>query len=454
MRKYCAFALFCIFTNVWFCHAQDGAVKPISIGDRVPMVELRGVLNDSATHQLADLYESRDLLIIDFWATWCTPCIKAFPKLGEIKTHFGNRVEVVAATYEQRDKIENFFERNPDKLAFGVKFIVGDTLLAALFPHRVIPHVVWIDGDGDVLATTDTEELTLENIELVLEGGADRLITKVDVFDFDITANMPVGDDNFLFRSVLTNYKPGVNGIGRTEPVMGITELDNHDDRKIKREIHLNTPIEFLYMYAAYGGRFLKMNKHMVELEIKDSVRVVHPMSYDVSNSDQYRSLSHWRQENSYCYELIVPQLTPAPEFYQYMMEDLNRYFNVYGSIEKRWRDCYVITNRNKESKHLFSSYSKTEAVVEPETKFTKAPVITRINHITMDKFVRLLNQNNLGLPIFNETVNKVPLDLEIGMPITRESLDMDRLRTKLLPQGFDIIRTKRLIDLLVIRDK
>jgi|GEM_PF-2408315 Thiol-disulfide isomerase and thioredoxins len=454
MKKYCIYTVLLMLAMAGQGYAQRQTEKPVSTGEQVPPVEIKGFLSDSSAYQVADLYNGKDLLLIDFWATWCSPCIKAFSKLAAIKRQFGERVEVVAATYESREKIERFFARNQDKFVPDVRFLVEDTLLSALFPHRVIPHVVWVNGKGELLATTDADEVTPENINAVINGSTDQLITKADAFDFDITDNLPVGDDNFLFRSVLTKYRPGVNGVGRTEPFTGIAALENDDERLVKRAVHLNTPISFLYMYAAYGGRFLKNNKHMIVLEISDSLHVVHPVSYKVSNSDAYRSLTHWRTENAYCYELNVAEPIPAPLFYQYMMEDLNRYFSVYGTVEKRWRDCYVIVNKDDYSKTLRSKGGQMDIIVDPKTKFSRVRVFERIQNMTMNRFVRFLNYENLGIPILNETVNTEPLDLEIGVPLTREALDMEKLRRKLLSQGFDIIKTKRLIDVLVIRDK
>lgn len=454
MKRNSIITLIYLVVNVGIGYAQQHDTKEVWIGEGVPAVEIGGFLDDSTIYKLSDFYVGKDLLLIDFWATWCSPCIDAFAKLGDIKQEYGNRIEVIAATYEERKKIERFFQRNPDKLEPDVRFLIGDTLLSELFPHRIIPHVVWIDGEGSVLAITDAGEVTRENIDAVINGDVSSLIMKQDVFDFDVSAHLPVGDDNFLFRSVLTKHRPGVNGIGRQEPFTGIVELEDDDDRPVKRFLQLNAPISHLYMYAAYGTRFLKMNTHMIKLEIQDSLRVVHPLDYEVSNSEQYRSLTHWRRENSYCYELIVPDAIPARLFYQYMMEDLNRYFPVYGTLEKRWEDCYVIVNKDAASKSLGSRGGKMEFIVDSKEMGNTGQVIDRIQNITMSRFVRYLNFENLGIPVVNETVNIAPVDLEIGMPLTRDALDMEKLGLKLSSQGFDVIKTKRFIDILVIRDK
>lgn len=430
--------------------AQQPA-KAVSIGGYISTHGVTGFLGDSVVYPLSDFYRGKDLLLVDFWATWCSPCVSAMPKLSALKKQFGDRIGVIAATYEPPKRIAQFFEGNPDLRYGDIRFLVGDTLLSTLFPHKILPHVAWIDGEGKLLATTNSDEVTAENIEAVLQGTTPPLLIKRDVVDFDISANLASGDEDFLFRSILTRYRPGINATGRTEPFTGIVELENDDMRSVSREIHMNTPIVFLYMYAAYGGRFLKMNKYMVALEIADSLGVVHPMSYELSNGGAYRGLDHWRVDNAYCYELAVAEPIPAPQFYRYMMEDLNRYFRVYGALEKRWVDCYVIVNQSEQSKLLHSKGGELEIVA---STMGRPRVIERIKNMSMEKFVRFLNYENLGLPILNETENREPLDLEIGMPLQGDDLDMGKLREKLSAAGFGIVKTKRLLDVLVIRDK
>ncbi len=37
----------------------------------------------------------KDLIIVNFWATWCTPCIKEIPELLELKEKFSNKLDIL-----------------------------------------------------------------------------------------------------------------------------------------------------------------------------------------------------------------------------------------------------------------------------------------------------------------------------------------------------------------------
>jgi thiol-disulfide isomerase/thioredoxin len=68
-------------------------------------VELWGI------EQLQDYMESGDndskLKVINFWATWCAPCIKELPYYEEVNTNYQNGVEVLLVSLDFADDLDN-----------------------------------------------------------------------------------------------------------------------------------------------------------------------------------------------------------------------------------------------------------------------------------------------------------------------------------------------------------
>ncbi len=61
----------------------------------LPRIDLRGL------HALIEgCAQQEQVLIIDFWATWCRPCVALFPKLHQALKPLGNRVRVVSVTLD------------------------------------------------------------------------------------------------------------------------------------------------------------------------------------------------------------------------------------------------------------------------------------------------------------------------------------------------------------------
>ena len=52
-------------------------------------------------------------LVVNYWATWCAPCIKEFPYFEEVKQELGDTVNFIMISDESLDKIINFSETKP-----------------------------------------------------------------------------------------------------------------------------------------------------------------------------------------------------------------------------------------------------------------------------------------------------------------------------------------------------
>jgi len=111
-----------------------------------------------------------ELLIIDFWATFCIPCIKGMPEQERLAGLFAQEMNIVSVTAEGGKLVSAFYtsDRNPIGKAFTS--IVEDKELNALFLHNKIPHLVWIDKDGIVRNVTEGDALTEQNIKATLSA--------------------------------------------------------------------------------------------------------------------------------------------------------------------------------------------------------------------------------------------------------------------------------------------
>lgn len=58
---------------------------------------------------------------IDFWASWCVPCAKAFPFMNDLHQRYGERgLQIIAVNLdEEADEALAFLERHPANFAIG-----------------------------------------------------------------------------------------------------------------------------------------------------------------------------------------------------------------------------------------------------------------------------------------------------------------------------------------------
>lgn len=108
------------------------------------------------------------VVLVNFWATWCPPCVAEMPSLQELHADYGDQVKFVMIANDEREKVKVFLE---DK---GYDFTVYFETTAA--PKQLastsIPTTFIIDKKGKIVIrktgaanwnSTSTREL-LENL--------------------------------------------------------------------------------------------------------------------------------------------------------------------------------------------------------------------------------------------------------------------------------------------------
>ena len=109
-------------------------------------------------------------VILDFWASWCAPCIKiAIPKLKEIRQKYSHdKLEIVSVTLdEDYDQYQNALKRLKTNFidVFDGKQIVKDYAVAA------IPQIILIHPNGTILYNREEEnDADLTKLEGILKN--------------------------------------------------------------------------------------------------------------------------------------------------------------------------------------------------------------------------------------------------------------------------------------------
>jgi thiol-disulfide isomerase/thioredoxin len=97
-------------------------------------------------HALSD-YKGR-VVLLDFWATWCAPCVQASPHIQALHKQFANRpVSVVGIHYNDRGDPAGYVKKK------GITFpvMVSGFEVARNYGVSSIPTILLIDPDGKIV---------------------------------------------------------------------------------------------------------------------------------------------------------------------------------------------------------------------------------------------------------------------------------------------------------------
>ena len=87
------------------------------------------------------------VVLIDFWATWCEPCMEELPNIKRIAKDFsGQPLVIISISWDDNDtKWKDFISKNE---MTWVQYRDADHRLGKLFEINAIPHYFTIDSDG------------------------------------------------------------------------------------------------------------------------------------------------------------------------------------------------------------------------------------------------------------------------------------------------------------------
>jgi thiol-disulfide isomerase/thioredoxin len=95
------------------------------------------------------------VVLLNFWATWCPPCLKEIPVLATVAADYGSSVLFIAVYHEEeakhREAVTDWLAHQPEYFANQVTW--GNPALLDAFPHRILPMTYVIGRNGEVAAT-------------------------------------------------------------------------------------------------------------------------------------------------------------------------------------------------------------------------------------------------------------------------------------------------------------
>jgi uncharacterized protein (TIGR03435 family) len=381
-------------------------VAQTKIGEAAPPITFYNVLNGNRpSFGLSDL--KGQAVLLEFWATWCGPCVQAMPHLQDLQQQFKGQLQIITVTEETEQRIQRFLANRPSNLLFAV----ADTGAAAArkaFPYRMFPHSVLISPEGKVVAITEPKNITAAVIQQVLAGEQVALPLKEDNLVEDPLAYFAVPADappRFLVQPELK----GVGGLSHSylrDPVF-----------KGRRLTMVNLPLESVYRLA-YGS-------------------LPYGRTVDLTSAASL-------EENGkkYCLDILVPKGQEA-QLLPTLRKELQQLFALRATMEKQVRPVYVlqVSDAGKVKKMPLST-AAAKGVDAHAGEFDGK----RVGFADVADYLESFGMVNL--PVVDETRNKALYDLFFEFEPEKKGA----IHEALAKLGLKLEKAERPIDVLVFR--
>lgn len=96
--------------------AQDRAEPTLAVGDKAPALDISHWLKMNDTSKNAEpvtTFAADTIYVVEFWATWCGPCLQAMPHIAELQEQYRDyNVEVIGISDEPLQKVVGFLAQD------------------------------------------------------------------------------------------------------------------------------------------------------------------------------------------------------------------------------------------------------------------------------------------------------------------------------------------------------
>lgn len=411
--------------------------QELQIGQYFPDYTIHNVLNYKS-NQL-NLKELRGkLVILDFWAFYCSACLERFRDIDSIQKEFNDKIQIFLVNRENSQQTKKFFLTHtrlkvPEKIAF----ITTDTLLNNIFPHDGVPFYVWIDGLGKIRYMTH-ESFSRETIRKYLGNQ---------------TLDLPRSNGQIYISSLFNkSFESSIQYatyISRNIDSVYV-HIDYNNDNIPYNCQTITDLYQFAYNESDNDGFFKFREPGRTILNVQDTVK------YNYSSN-----MSHdtWRSLYGYYYHAILPEWLRKDK-YKIMQGDLQRYFNLDVKIEKREVQCLALikTSSNDKLKTKGGEPNQTAFSIDLRIKDNdpEHPPIRAIQNKPFQNLFDIIEGygfSQFKIKIVDSTGYNENIDFAMKEEILN-NLTIEKLRNELKRYDLDLIKKNILMDVLVLSEK
>lgn len=306
------------------------------------------------------------VVVLEFWATSCRPCIPAMDNFEILEAGFPNQLKVFEITTEDRERVERFLQKH----ASGATIVLdADKQLQERFYHNFLPHTVLIDPKGVVRAFTSPSEVTSGVIRKLLQGKEIKVRSKQELeaqmsVSSELSRNLNAAETTLFEEEQYVRVEAPKRAKRQESKVIFSTYQEGKEAEIYREEDYylsfVNCPITLMYesLYEISSSRVL--------LEVPDD----HVERYTFD------------KQNAYCFELSLAD-SMQTTIQKVGIQELEKRFPLRSRLENRSRDVWVLQKTGKavtatkhENNRLYGTFNDLLAYLENFPDLSGMPLV------------------------------------------------------------------------------
>jgi thiol-disulfide isomerase/thioredoxin len=358
------------------CFGQTDYIKA---GDRLPNVLITELQNAPLKSLNLNAYATDKVFILNFWGTWCSPCIPDMDRLAKLQVSHSKKLQVLAISDDSPERLRNYLKKKPTTVWLATD---SSYFLYGLFGFASVGMSAVIGKDHRVIALVETATINESLIGKILSGEA---IASTANIKKTLLNN---GEDAFGVDST-TRQSFTIRGFMQGKP--GMSMQPNSGPFAFRRFSFFNT----------CGSEIVRR-----ACDITAQKQVIYELKQEeICNFDDEQSL--------YCVDLLVP-LENKDSLLQILQKKLSVVMPFKFSIAYRQMPVYILKKSARTSLQMPLSVASNSSFSFSGLGFDGTAIL-------VDDFAKNYLSNELSLPVVDETGLTGKYDIKTNNDISTE---------------------------------
>jgi uncharacterized protein (TIGR03435 family) len=376
----------------------------LKAGDRFPDLTLHPMINAPVKELYLNKYDSKKIFILNFWGTWCSPCIPEMDNLAKLQDKFQQQIQIIGVSNDPEAKLKKYIAKKPSKI-----WLASDTssLLYQMLNLASVGYCVLMDAKKNIVAVVNTDSVNVKLINRLLKG--EKILSDAKTAEVSHTEKDPFGLDTLQSSSfTIRSYMKGQQARG---------EVPNSGPFAFRRRSYYNITLSGLYR-DAYD---VVSQKQMV-------------YEFDKKKYDDYND-----KNQVYCFDLLVKP-EEKDSLLAIMQKKLNESLPIKARTEMRTMPVYLLKQKSGSALSMPLSASNHLSYGFSGNGFEGTGVTT-------DEFSHIYLSNELDLPVINET----GLTKRYDIKTTNDLRDKDNIFKAVDKLGLILEKAERPVKVVIL---